>query len=123
MHLFSGADAATSAETRGFVEIADFAVFMLLVLAEHPCEGEHDTLLADGVFIPRAVTRFLAHIFVVETERAQKVLDVELLHSASPLLKKMPPFRADVVIFTKIQWIEVFLNGFLFSRTKFFFGA
>ena len=37
--LLSGADAGTSAETRGFVEIADLAVLMLLVLAEHPCEG------------------------------------------------------------------------------------
>ena len=52
MHLFSGADAATSAETRGFVEIADFAVLVLLVLTEHPCELEHHTLLADGVFVP-----------------------------------------------------------------------
>ena len=114
---------ATSAKTRRLINIAHFAVLMLLVLTEHPCEREHDTLLADGVFVPRTITRFLSHVFVVKTERAKQVLDVELLHSASPLLKKMPPFRADVVIFTKIQWIEVFLNGFLFSRTKFFFGA
>ena len=78
MHLFSSAYTATSAEAGRFVEVADFAVLMLLVLAEHPCEGEHDTLLTDGVFVPRAVTRFLAHIFVVETERAQQVLDVEV---------------------------------------------
>ena len=37
--LLSGADTGTAAETGRFVEIADLAVLMLLVLAEHPCEG------------------------------------------------------------------------------------
>ena len=45
-------DGATAAETGRFIERSHFAVLMLLVLAEHPCEREHDTLLADGVFVP-----------------------------------------------------------------------
>ena len=69
---------ATSAKTRRLVQFTDFTLLMLLVLAEHPGEGKNHTLLADGVFIPRAVTRFLSHIFVIETKGAQQVLDVEV---------------------------------------------
>ena len=68
----------TSAKTRRLVQFTDFTVLMLLVLSEHPSEREHDTLLADGVFIPRAVTRFLSQVFVLKTERAQQVLDIEV---------------------------------------------
>ena len=55
---------------------------MLLVLAEHPCDGEHHTLLADGVFVPTFVALLLAHIVGTETERTEQVLHIEVENQA-----------------------------------------
>lgn len=55
---------------------------MLLLLPEHPSDGEHDALLADGVPVPTSVALLQPHIGGSEDHRACEVMDVEVEYQA-----------------------------------------
>jgi cellobiose phosphorylase len=61
----------SAAKTIEFVHIADFAVFMLLVLAEHPGERERHTLLANSIFIPTRIAGCHTFTLLQETQRTR----------------------------------------------------
>ena len=73
---------AATAESSCFVHLADFALLMLLVLTEHPCYGQHNTLLANSIAVPTAVAGLLTHVRGREPHRACEILNVEVEYQA-----------------------------------------